>query len=608
MTQAPSNWWMYHGDAQHSGYAKSGCPITSDTAAGLTLLKSVNLEGPVVSIPSIVDGFVFVGVANYQLATGGNGGAVYKIDVTTGDIASTFTWDLGTDLMDGHGFAGMGCSPAVVVPEGQTLDLAKVYFSGFNGRVYCLSAKDMTLIWEIDLRHADPAMNQPVTNIRGTSEDQIGPHSYSPAAGWSSPLVAGDRVYIGIGEGENPYLAAFVFCLNAATGHVEWVFCTCQFEAGKPNAVNMLPAFAVGADLPGFTVFDGEPIVLGCSVWSSIAYSATHDRLYFGTGNAVPDGALPSAGWSNGLMSLEAKTGAFAGFFQVMPETNYRPSDNDIDVGASPTVFTRSGVDNAWPGTNPTIDREIVGFACKNGSYFLVDAEKMQLVSWRQLLPYHNNGLQIETVDPHQGTSLEAEPTPDPDRPNPTAVVHPPLNPQVSNAQSNATQGENFHGSYSCAAIDPVRFRMFAGLGGSNYNFVGSGIDTPTTPFMRAFDINTMTDVWPFDDSDPQRYKNAMPPMYTTAGECGLSSPAVANDVVFCTTNKVAIHAFSTLDGQHLWSDDIGPPTSGYSGGYGFSMGPAIWGRYVVAGALIMNQNGGVLNIYHLPDATGAST
>jgi outer membrane protein assembly factor BamB len=396
MSAEISNWWMYHGDAQHSGYARSGCGITAANAAGMQLLTSVSLDGPVVSIPSIVDGFVFVGVANYHAATGGNGGAVYKIDVTTGAIAARFTWDLGADLMDGHGFAGMGCSPAVVVPEGGTLDQARVYFSAFNGKVYCLQASDMTLVWQIDLRHADPAMNQPVTNIRGTAEDPVDGTSYSAAAGWSSPLVENGRVYVGIGEGENPFLGSFVFCLDAVTGRVQWVTCTCQFEAGKPNPPNMIPAFAVKGDpLPGFTVYPGEPMVLGCSVWSSIAHSATWDRLYFGTGNAVPDGALPSLGWSNGLMSLDAATGAFAGFFQVMPETNYRPSDNDIDVGASPTVFRRSGVNNPWPGTNPTIDREIVSFACKNGSYFLLDAEKMQLVSWRQLLPYYNNGLQI---------------------------------------------------------------------------------------------------------------------------------------------------------------------------------------------------------------------
>lgn len=590
----PRNWWMYHGDAQHTGYVGSGSDITTNSVARLKLKHSLDLDGPVVSIPSVVDGFVFVGVANAHQAEGGNGGAVYKINVQTGEIVATFRWNLNNNLMDGHGFAGMGCSPAVVVPENGTLDDALVYFSGFNGRVYCLSAKDMTLKWEIDLRHADPDKNQPVTNTLGTRENPVSDTTYSPAAGWSSPLYANGHIYVGIGEGESPYLSSFVFCLDARTGHVEWLFCTNQFCEGVANQPNHIPATAIDGYPPAaFTVVEHAPVVGGCSVWSSIAYAPQLNRIFMGTGNAVPDGTIPSKGYSNGLLSLDAGNGTFAGFFQVMPETSYRPSDNDIDIGASPTIFTRAGVDNQWPGTNPTVEREIIGFACKNGSYFLLDAGSMQLISWRQLLPYANNGLQLPTVDPHQGNSLEALPIPG---------IHSPLNPQVTNAESNATQGENFHGSYSCAAIDPRNFRLFAGLGGANYNFVGSGIDSETTPFMRAFDWNTMADVWPFDDHDPKRYRNAMPPMYTTAGECGLSSPAVVNDVVFCTTSKIAIYAFNTLDGSCLWSDDIGSQTLGYSGGYGFSMGPAIWGNYVVAGALIQNQVGGVLNIYALDD------
>lgn len=54
MTQEISNWWMYHGDAQHSGYA-----ITAENANSLKLLKCVSLDGPIASIPSIVDGFAF---------------------------------------------------------------------------------------------------------------------------------------------------------------------------------------------------------------------------------------------------------------------------------------------------------------------------------------------------------------------------------------------------------------------------------------------------------------------------------------------------------------------------------------------------------------------
>ena len=51
--------------------------------------------------------------------------------------------------------------------------------------------------------------------------------------------------------------------------------------------------------------------------------------------------------------------------------------------------------------------------------------------------------------------------------------------------------------------------------------------------------------------------------------------PAVANDVVFMATTRVALYAFSAHDGELLWADtdNFGPQTGGMSGGYGYCMG-----------------------------------
>ena len=73
-------------------------------------------------------------------------------------------------------------------------------------------------------------------------------------------------------------------------------------------------------------------MTLGCSVWGCIAYDAKLNRLYCPTGNGVPDGVLPTPGWSNGLLALDAVSGAFKAFYQVPPESNYRDSDIDIDI------------------------------------------------------------------------------------------------------------------------------------------------------------------------------------------------------------------------------------------------------------------------------------
>ena len=123
---------------------------------------------------------------------------------------------------------------------------------------------------------------------------------------------------------------------------------------------------------------------------------------------------------------------------------------------------------------------------------------------------------------------------------------------------------------------------------------------------MRAIATSTLADAWPLDDNDPRRYARARPPMYTTAAEAALSSPAVVNDVVFCSTSRIAVYAFSAADGTCLWQNVLGEPTGGLQGGYGYCMGPAVAGDYVVAGALVFGRQGGLLRIYRLPQTQGA--
>jgi outer membrane protein assembly factor BamB len=384
---------------------------------------------------------------------------------------------------------------------------------------------------------------------------------------------------LGIGEGENPNLYAFVYCLDIASGDVVWIYCTCQFLTGVDNAVNLLPADFI-PDLPVKAPFSTivtdpnasppQPVTLGSSVWACIAFDAELDALYCATGNPVPDSALPSAGYSNGVLILKASTGELQRFIQFPWQSSYRPSDVDIDVGGSPTLFTRNG-------------QKVVGVGCKNGAYMLIDAVTMEMIAWRQMLPFMNDFSQIPTVDPH-GPDLYAD-----------------RNEPRTNEQSNLFPGENFHGTYSTAAVCSSQGKLFIGIGGNNYHYISAGIDSASTPFMRAMDWNTLEDAWPME-GDPKKYTLASAAMYKNVGESGLSVPAVVNDVVFMATTQVAMYAFSATDGTLLWSDskNFGPQTGGFNGGYGYCLGPAIWGDYVVAGALVARAEGGILNIYKL--------
>ncbi|HZI48120.1 MAG TPA: hypothetical protein VFD75_10025, partial [Pyrinomonadaceae bacterium] len=81
----PSGWWMYHGDPAHTGFVSDSNLSTATVASSsFQTLFTLQLGGPVLSVPAVTDGFIYVGVANYQKAQGGNGGALHKIDITTG--------------------------------------------------------------------------------------------------------------------------------------------------------------------------------------------------------------------------------------------------------------------------------------------------------------------------------------------------------------------------------------------------------------------------------------------------------------------------------------------------------------------------------------------
>lgn len=557
-----TNWWMFHGDPAHSGEVTDS-QINSTTVGKLTNLFSLSVPGSILSTPAVVDGYVYVGLANpaaSQTVPSGIGGVMLKVNLNTGAIEATFSWTIDINERDSHGFTGMGCTPAVV--DG------KVYFIAFNGVLYCLNASDMSLAWSTNLRWADLPQNQPVNNVANYGQEPPTPQ----ASGWSSPCVANGRVWVGIGEGENDGLYSFVYCLDATTGKVIWIFCTNQFVGGTNNQPNVLPAaMVVGPLNPPFTSTPTQPITLGCSVWSSPAYDPELDILYCTTGNPVPDAELPSSGYSVGLLALKASTGDFVGFAQFPQKSSYRPSDIDVDVGGAATLYSING-------------RKVVGLGCKNGSYMICDAKSLEIITWRQMLPYRSDGSQIPTVDPH-GPDTSSDPTP-----------------FMTNEQSNVIQAENFHGTYSTAALCTPQQKLFIGLGGNNYHFIASGIDSQSTPFMRAMKWDTLEDAWPMA-GDPMKYTKAAAAMYMNAGESGISVPAVVNDVVFMATTQVALYAFSATDGTLLWSDmvNFGGQTGGFMGGYGYCMGPAIWGNYVVAGALVAGRTGGgVLNIYKL--------
>jgi len=510
-----NDWWMYQHDIQHSGHASGLSDIRATTVGGLYLHATVAVDGPVVTKPAVVDGKIYIGSGK----AGGVGGTLYKIDLASGMIEHSVP-------TSGSAFyswvSGIGGSPAVVGD--------RVYFTGVHGTVYCVDANTFAPVWSVSLKNADFAHNQPLNDPNADC--------------WSGPLVVRDKVYVGCGEGESASTYGFLFCLDANTGRVIWCFCTCKFITGADNQPNHIPSAVAApwAAASGFTV-RANPPETGCSPWSSCAYDGIHNRIYVGTGNSqYPHTAQPDELYGSGLISLDADTGEFRGFFQPSPDDSYWPSDYDIDVPGSASVYSIG-------------PRRVVAFGSKNGSAFVLDAGNINnVIARRQLLPRVG------------GTGVPG------DRGTGDSHIVP-----------NGAGRENSSGVFGTPAIHYGLRRLFIGLGGYNGMALdaGAGIDQTRTPFMRAVDWDTLRDAWPtaLGADNIARYATAKPPMYTSL-EVGLSSPAVVNDVVLVSTGggQPGLYALSVNDGLCLWS------AGGLPGGQ-FALGPAVYGNFVVVGA-----------------------
>src|SRR5215470_2650065 len=513
------DWWMYGHDIRHTGRASGLSDINSVTVSGLYRHAEVAVDGPVVSQPAIVDGKIYIGSGKQ-----GTGGTLYRINLATGAVEQSLATS-GTAFYSW--VSGIGGTPAVTG--------GRVYFTGVHGTVYCVDAATFSTIWSVSLKTANIARNQPVTNPNADC--------------WSGPLVVGDRVYVGCGEGESATTYGFVFCLDAETGDVVWCFCTCKFAGAGDNQPNQLPTAVAApwAASHGFTVLANPPET-GCSVWSSCAYDHVNRAIYVGTGNSqYPHTAQPDELYGSGLLSLDAAAGTFRGFFQPDADDSYWPGDSDIDVPGGATVYTIGG-------------RRVVAFGSKTGSVFVLDAADITTVlARRQLLPRTG------------GTGLPG------DRGTGIPAVVP-----------TGGTGENSYGVFGTPAVHRGRHLLFVGLGGYDgmHLDTGGGADPTRTPFLRALHWDDLRDAWPttLGPDNVLRYTNTKPPMYTSR-EVGLSSPAVVADVVFVATSsppfgteRANLYALSAKDGHCLWS------AGGLAQG-SFSLGPAVYRNYVVVGA-----------------------
>jgi polyvinyl alcohol dehydrogenase (cytochrome) len=275
--------------------------------------------------------------------------------ITAANVATlTKSWEK-------DGLVGVSGTPAVVA--------GVAYFGDWNGTAWAVRADTGEELW-----------HTPV------------PGGFIVAA----PAVASDAVFIANGH--------TLYRLALSTGAIEWQAVTNESPLAQINASPVVVddlviqgtasiQDAVGAadqifrgSIGAYDVATGKEVWRfyattgdttsgsGVGIWSTPAVDTTRGMLYVGTGNTSSE---PSGPLADSLLAIDYKTGTLKWSTQFTPIDvfpNGNPVGKDVDVGASPNLWTSDG-------------RDFVGVGDKGGVYHALDRETGDIVWQTPLTP-----------------------------------------------------------------------------------------------------------------------------------------------------------------------------------------------------------------------------
>ncbi len=293
-------WPTFNGD--YSGRRYSGLSqINQDSVRRLTLAwvlpsQSVGIK----STPLVVNGTLY-------FTTPDN---VWAVDARTGRVI----WHYLRESVGGHiGNRGVG------------MWRDSLYFETPDCHLICLSAKDGTVRWNVEL--ADPKLAYFAT---------------------MAPLVIRDHVVVGV-SGDATDIPGFLESVNPETGKIEWKWNTepAPGEAGSETWPQGTDAITHG----------------GGMTWMTGTYDPELNQLYWGIGNPNPvlNGKVRPGDnlYTCSIVSLNPDTGKLNWHFQPSPHDTH-----DWDAVQTPIVF-----DDEYRG----VHRKLVAQASRNGYFFVLD-------------------------------------------------------------------------------------------------------------------------------------------------------------------------------------------------------------------------------------------
>ena len=276
---AAADWPMMGGRPERTNYsAEKGVPIDWDGGAGRNIKWSAPLGDVTYGSPVVAEGKVFIGTNNDEPAVKQKRGVLKCFAEKDGRLLWRVVHEKLRDAGEDDSTIGICSTPCI--------SGGRVYYVSNRAELVCRSAEDGKEIWTIDLREK-----------LGISPNQ---------ASASSPVVAGDLVFIVTGQGannktgvvKNPAAPSFL-AVNKASGAIAWQ-----------------------SNLPGAKILTGQ--------WGSPAY---------GVIGGQPQVIFPGGdGW---LYSFEPATGALIWKFNCKAHEKVSPSgepETAFNLVAAPTI------------------------------------------------------------------------------------------------------------------------------------------------------------------------------------------------------------------------------------------------------------------------------
>jgi quinohemoprotein ethanol dehydrogenase len=407
----------------------------------------------------------------------GSNGAVFAVDARDGHIV----WQFDPDLI--HHFPD---SKSVLYGgnRGVAYWLGKVYVGTVDGRLVALDAKTGQIAWSVQ-----------------TFDDTDARKLISGA-----PRVFNGKVIIGHGgeAGTRGYVTAY----DAENGRQRWRFYTVPGDPAK--------GFENAAMARAAKTWSGQWWKSGGNgtVWDSIVYDPDFNRIYIGTANGTPGNAdVRSPGHGDNLfvasiVALDADTGHYVWHYQVNPRDSWDYDATDQMTLADLKIDGKS--------------RKVLMQAPKNGFFYVIDRHTGRLVSaqkyakatWATRVDLRT-GRPIETADAH--------------------YEHGPVAVWPSAAGAHDWQSMSFNPITGLVYIPTQKLGML--IGNKSWDLAPRDSDDGTGALL----------AW-----DPVAQKRRWEFHFDTFWNGGTMT--TAGNLVFMGTGRGQLAAFNAATGEKLWS------------------------------------------------------